>query len=411
VEAEPRDLLGGGPGDGLDALDLELEQGLEDRLPPGVAPEDALAELIGEQQLAQLLEEQAQEQIRDELLTSLGPDTADELAAIDPDQLDPDLLERVGYPTDELGPAALDLVALVGDLRDLGWQDGSLGPDADPDAVFDRVEREAGDDLALVLAGDRDVALAIVPTQAGEQGAQRLAEGLLDAADPLVRAGAEVMVVSEQLVVEETLDLLVDAQVEKILFSLGAALALLVVFYLLSQRRPMLGVITMVPTLLAVPIVLGSMWILGLPFNALTATIASVAIGFGVDYGIHLSNRFREERTRSATPEAAVRDTVSHTGAALAGSAATTIAAFGVLLLSDLAPVAQFGAITAMTMFAALVTTVLAQSSCLLLWERHHRRRADASPATAGAVASRPDPGQPNSSISSATEATIRDGR
>ncbi len=394
-------------GDGLAPLDPEFGRRLEDRLPPGVSSEEALTGLLGGQQLAELLEEQAEEELRDELRAMLGADTARRLASVDPQQVDRELLEDVGYPVDQLGDAALDLVALVGDLRELGWQDARLGPDADPDAVFERVEREAGDDLALVLAADRGLALAIVPTQAGEDGAEALAEGLLAAAEPLAQVGAEVMAVSEQLVVEETLDLLVDAQVEKILFSLGAALALLIVFYLLSQRRPVLGVITMVPTLLAVPIVLGSMWVLGLPFNALTATIASVAIGFGVDYGIHLSNRFREERESAATPQDAVRETVAHTGAALAGSAATTIAAFGVLMLSDLTPVAQFGAITAMTMLAALVTTVLAQSSCLLLWERHHRRRAPSRAASAHADAG----GQLNSSISSATESTIRDGR
>jgi len=399
--------LDNGFGEGVSPLDDEFDQRLEDRLPPGVSAEDALAELLGEQQLADLLEERAGEELRDELAAMLGPDTARRLAAVDPELVDPELLADVGYPVDELDAVALDLVALVGDLRELGWQEGSLGPDADPDAVFDRVEQEAGDDLALVLTGDRELALAIVPTRAGEEGAEALAEGLLDAAEPLVQAGAEVMAVSEQLVVEETLDLLVDAQVEKILFSLGAALALLVVFYLISQRRPVLGVITMVPTLLAVPIVLGSMWVLGLPFNALTATIASVAIGFGVDYGIHLSNRFREERELAATPQDAVRETVAHTGAALAGSAATTIAAFGVLMLSDLTPVAQFGAITAMTMLAALVTTVLAQSSCLLLWERHHRRRAASSDEPTDAHAG----DQPTSSTSSATGSTIRDGR
>ena len=360
----------------------DLGERLERRLPPGVATDETLAGVIDPEELAELLREGTADELRDELLATLGRDTAEALAATSPEQVSAGLLEDLGYPMDELGERTIDLLAFVTDLPDLGWEDGRLAVDADPEALYSRVATIAGEDLAQVLSEDRDLALVIVPTEAGEEAARPLADDLTAAAEPLVAAGSEVMVVSEQLVVQETLDLLVEAQVEKILFSIGAALALLVAFYLLSQRRPMLGVITMVPTLLAIPIVLGGMWVLGLPFNALTATIASVAIGFGVDYGIHVSNRFREERGRADRPEDAVRETIAHTGAALVGSAATTAAAFAVLMVSDLLPVAQFGAITAMTMVAALIVTVLVQSSCLLIWERHHRRHGEDRDAT-----------------------------
>lgn len=360
----------------------DLGERLERRLPPGVATDEALAGVIDPEELAELLREGTADELRDELLATLGRDTAEALAATSPEQVSAGLLEDLGYPMDELGERTIDLLAFVTDLPDLGWEDGRLAVDADPEALYSRVATIAGEDLAQVLSEDRDLALVIVPTEAGEEAARPLADDLAAAAAPLEAAGSEVMVVSEQLVVQETLDLLVEAQVEKILFSIAAALALLVAYYLLSQRRPMLGVITMVPTLLAIPIVLGGMWVLGLPFNALTATIASVAIGFGVDYGIHVSNRFREERGRADRPEDAVRETIAHTGAALVGSAATTAAAFAVLMVSDLLPVAQFGAITAMTMVAALIVTVLVQSSCLLLWERHHRSRGEDRDAT-----------------------------
>ena len=360
----------------------DLDERVEGRLPPGVATEEALAGILDPEEVAELVREGAAEELRDELLATLGRDTAEALAATPPEQVDERLLEDLGYPLDELGERTAALLTFVTDLAGLGWDAGRPAADADLETLYARVAALVADDLAQVLSEDRTLGLAIVPTEAGEEGAVQLAVELAAAAEPLEAAGAEVMVVSEQLVVEETLDLLVEAQVEKILFSIGVALALLVVFYLLSQRRPMLGVITMVPTLLAVPIVLGAMWVLGLPFNALTATIASVAIGFGVDYGIHVSNRFREERARAERPEDAVRETIAHTGAALFGSAATTAAAFAVLMASDLLPVAQFGAITAMTMVAALIVTVLVQSSCLLLWERHHRRRGEGGDAS-----------------------------
>lgn len=362
------------------------EEALEERLPPGVDRDEALLGLLEDDELAQLLVEGATEELRDGLLATMGEDTAVELAALAPDEVDLARLEAIGYPLDELGAETAELLQLATDLEALGYA-GVIADDTDLGAVYDRVAEEAGDELTQVLSDDRQLALVMIPTEAGEDGAQELAAELREAAAPIREHVDDLVVVSEQLVIQETLDLLIDAQVEKILFSVGSALFLLVLYYLFSQRRPLLGLITMVPTLYAIPIILGAMWILGLPFNALTATIASVAVGFGVDYGIHLSNRFREEKERGGSPEEAVRRTLQRTGAALVASAATTSAAFGVLGFSNLVAVAQFGVITAMTMVASLVTTVLAQSSALLLWERYHRRRAGAEDETAADTA------------------------
>ncbi|KGM09255.1 efflux RND transporter permease subunit [Cellulomonas bogoriensis] len=351
------------------------EDELRDRLPPGTELQDALLQLLGPEELADLVAEQAAEQARAEQLDAIGTDTAEALAALDPRDVDLQTLEDIGYPLDDLPADTRDLLAATDDVQALGWVDGDLADDADLDALYDAIATVAGDELGTVLAEDRTSGLVLISTEAGEEGAQPLREELLQALGPVQEVAEDVVVVSEQLVIQETLDLLVDAQVEKILFSLGAALALLVLFYLVTQRRPLLGVITMVPTLFAVPLVLGFMWVMGLPFNALTATVASIAVGFGVDYGIHLSNRFREERERTEDAETAARETVVHTGAALAGSAVTTALAFGVLVFSGLLPLRQFGVITAVTMVTALVATLLVQTSCLVVWERHHRRR------------------------------------
>ncbi|GGI03673.1 efflux RND transporter permease subunit [Egicoccus halophilus] len=370
-------------GDGVDAPTGDTRAGggidedeLQRRLPPGVDESDALLGLLDDEEVAQALEQGAEEELREDLLGTLGEDTATALAATEPGEVDLALLEAIGYPLEELEESSRELLALAVDLEAAGWSGEAPDDDADLDTVYDRVTDLAHDALDQVLDEGRTLALVMVPTEAGEEDAEPLADALEQAAAPLAEVADDVLVVSEQLVVQETLDLLIEAQTEKILYSLGTALLLLVVYETVRSRRPMLGVITMVPTVFAVPIVLGVMWLIGLPFNALTATIASVAIGFGVDYGIHLSNRFQEESARAGSSEQAVRETVRHTGAALAGSAITTTLAFGVLMLSDLEPIVQFGGITALTMAAALVTTLVAQSSCLLLWDRHHRARA-----------------------------------
>jgi predicted RND superfamily exporter protein len=145
---------------------------------------------------------------------------------------------------------------------------------------------------------------------------------------------------------------------------------LLVVYYAVAERRPMLGVVTMIPSLLVVAWTLGTMRLMGLTFNVLTGTVASLAICIGVPYGIHVTHRFTEDLERSGDAAEAVRRTVGHTGAALAGAALTTAAGFGVLWFASIVPLQQFGAMTAITIVYSLAAAVLAQPSYLVLWDR-----------------------------------------
>jgi predicted RND superfamily exporter protein len=132
----------------------------------------------------------------------------------------------------------------------------------------------------------------------------------------------------------------------------------------------------MIPSLLVVAWTLGTMRLMGLSFNVLTGTVASLAIGIGVPYGIHVTHRFTEDFDRSGIATDAVRRTVGHTGAALAGAALTTAAGFGVLRFASLVPLQQFGAMTAITILYSLAAAVLAQPACLVAWDRVNRWRA-----------------------------------
>jgi len=143
----------------------------------------------------------------------------------------------------------------------------------------------------------------------------------------------------------------------------------------------------MVPSTLAAAWVIGSMWLLGLSFNVLTTTIAALAIGIGVPYGIHITHRFVEDRRRYDGAEEPMRQTMLHTGGALAGSAITTAAGFGVLVFASLTPIQQFGGVTALTIMYALVGGVLVQPSLLTLWHRWQLRRAERGTAQAEPVA------------------------
>ena len=102
-----------------------------------------------------------------------------------------------------------------------------------------------------------------------------------------------------------------------------------------------------------------------------------LAIGIGVPYTIHITHRYQEDRQRFDNPEEAIHSTTRHTGGALAGSAFTTVAGFGILVTSSLVPFQQFGAVTVYAISFALIAAVLVLPSMLVLWDRWHRNRGE----------------------------------
>ncbi len=61
------------------------------------------------------------------------------------------------------------------------------------------------------------------------------------------------------------------------------------------------------------------------------------------------------------------------TGGALLGSAATTVGGFGVLVFAILPALQQFGIITGLTIIYAFLASVLVLPSLLVVWTRYFR--------------------------------------
>ncbi|MEF8784779.1 MAG: MMPL family transporter [Haloarculaceae archaeon] len=180
-------------------------------------------------------------------------------------------------------------------------------------------------------------------------------------------------------------DLLVTL-VETFLVTLGVILAFLAVLYRYRHGTAMLGVLTLVPVLVALAWVLGTMYLLDIAFTTETAIITSIAIGLGVDYSIHVAERFVLERDRTDDVETALDATIRGTGGALLGSAATTTVGFGVLMLALVPSLQRFGTVTAITIVYAFLASVVVLPSVLVLWTRY----ADGVPST-GAKTSETD--------------------
>ena len=258
--------------------------------------------------------------------------------------------------------------------------DLTVTPGSDVAAIYDLAAAASPDAFARVAAkvdGTYKYLDIGVSTQAGEADALALSEDLKEDFAPVVAAGVTAVPTNQNIVSAGVVTALSDSQATSLGFTILAAMALLVITFWVEARRPFLGVITILPVVLIVLWVFGVMSARGISFNPVTAMIANLAIGIGVPYTIHITHRYQEDRQRFDNPEEAIRSTTTHTGGALAGSAFTTAAGFGILMTSTLTPFKQLGEVTFWAIVFALVASVLVLPSMLVLWDRWHRNRGE----------------------------------
>jgi len=164
-----------------------------------------------------------------------------------------------------------------------------------------------------------------------------------------------------------------DGILETMLLAFGGIALLLAGVYQVERDSATLGAITVVPIVLVVGLVFGGMSLFGVPLTFITAFLVSITIGLGIDYNIHVSDRFVQELDRGNEPVEALYATVTGTGGALLGSALTSGAAFATLLLHPSAVFQSFGFIVVVALLLSFVVSVLVFPSLLLWWGRRQQ--------------------------------------
>jgi uncharacterized protein len=286
------------------------------------------------------------------------------------------LIQLTTPGTEMFDPAVAQAAQTAGITQD----DPTAGSNADVAAMYDAMFAAAPEGASGVLATDNGsyvAALFTIRTQAGETGAAQLQEDLNTAFEPVSASGLTVITTSDEIISDVIITSLRDSQVQSLVLTLVAALILLIANFWVTARRPMLGVITTLPVILVVLLSFALMTLFGIPFGPVTATISALAVGIGIPYMIHITHRYEEDRIRCFDENEAIESTLIHTGGAMAGSALTTIAGFGILVTSTTIPFRQFGFVTSYTIGLALLAAVLILPSYLVIWDRWHRSRGE----------------------------------
>ena len=214
-----------------------------------------------------------------------------------------------------------------------------------------------------------------ITTSAGSLGAAQLRDDIYDAFTPLSSLGVSIAATNDAIVTQSVSDLISESQFQSLIFAILASMTFLILYYLIDIRKPFLGVITILPV---VAIVMGTylgMYFLDIPLNPVTSTLSGLAIGIGVPFVIHVTNRFRETLLTAPNPVDAVKTTLKTTGGSLFGSAFTTMAGFGILMTSSLKPFQQMGQVVVVALGFALVASILILPTLLVFWANYHNKK------------------------------------
>ena len=155
-----------------------------------------------------------------------------------------------------------------------------------------------------------------------------------------------------------------------IAYTILLSFIILTAIFWYTDNQPLLGIISMLPVLLVLVWILGTMVTIGYTLNVMTILIGALTVGLGVTYAIHISHRFIEEIEHHNSLDKAINNTVKNTGSALFGAAMTTVLGFGVLFFAILPPMKQFGTMTALTIFYSFLSSVWVLPSMLVIWAR-----------------------------------------
>jgi uncharacterized protein len=179
----------------------------------------------------------------------------------------------------------------------------------------------------------------------------------------LAPAGIAVGFAGDVAVSQALIEGIVTTQVGSLLLSIAGVL----LSTALIGRSLRSGAYAVVPCSAAVLVNFGLMGWLGTPLGVATSMFASMTVGIGVDYAIHLLDRHQLELRAGRAPDAAVVAAMATTGRAILTNAVAVSLGFSVLVLSQVPANARLGARVSASIVGCMLGTLLLLPALLAL--------------------------------------------
>jgi hypothetical protein len=142
---------------------------------------------------------------------------------------------------------------------------------------------------------------------------------------------------------------------------------ILVFLFLALVYRHIHAISPLVPIILIVGWNAVMMYILGIAYSPLTATLGSMTIGVAAEYTILVMERYSEEQERLHDHIAAIQESVSRIGTAITVSGLATFFGFSALVLASFPIISNFGVTTLIAVGFSLIGAIFIMPAVLSL--------------------------------------------
>ena len=149
---------------------------------------------------------------------------------------------------------------------------------------------------------------------------------------------------------------LTDEQTRSMIIAILLVLATLILIF----HSSLYGFLTMIPVAFVLMWEPGFLVAFEIPLNVITISIGSIMIGIGIDYGVHITHRVREEMEKGLPKMLAIKVAIERTGLSLVEAALTTIAGISSIFFINISALQDFAiVIILMTAFSCTAAALL----------------------------------------------------
>ncbi len=148
---------------------------------------------------------------------------------------------------------------------------------------------------------------------------------------------------------------------------------LVIVIVSLVLRSFISGLFAAIPVISTIIILFGIMGYAAIPLNIATVLVASIAMGIGIDYSIHVITHFNSSLKGGAPVNRALEETLGISGKAIVINVISVSAGFLVLLFSEMVPLEHFGLLISLSMFGSGLSAMTLLPVILILAHRNEK--------------------------------------
>lgn len=146
-----------------------------------------------------------------------------------------------------------------------------------------------------------------------------------------------------------------------------SSLILVLILFFYAYRRWVTFLFAGLPLFGGIQLTMGIASITLGSLNILTSAFAAILVGLGIDFAVHIYDRYHQERASGADISSAIETTLTQTGMGISTGAFTTIFAFAVLFFSRVQGIVELAFLVSVGLLCALLCIYFVLPS-LLVW-------------------------------------------